>query len=54
MNQENDSNKPDSVYKRCPFFLKFRGEEAVHQNSAGLHFYRMLTKWNQPGAVMLG
>ena len=56
LNEENENNKPGTVYKRFRFFpsqqLEVEGEEAVHQYIAGLHFYRMMAKWTQPGAAI--
>ena len=56
INEENENKKPGAVYKRFRFFpsqqLEPEGEGAVHQYLAGLHFYRMLAKGAQPGAII--
>ena len=56
LNQENENNKPGTVYKRFRFFpshqVEVEGEEVFHQYIAGLHFYRMMAKWTQPGAII--
>lgn len=56
LNEENENNKPGTVYKRFRFFpsqqLEVEGAEVVHQYIAGLHFYRMMAKWTQPGAAI--
>merc|ERR1712032_703118 len=54
INQENENNKPGAVFDRFRQFpsqqFEVEGEEVVHQYIAGLHFYRMMAKWTQPGA----
>ena len=56
INEENENKKPGAVYKRFRFFpsqqLEPEGEGAIHQYLAGLHFYRMLAKGAQPGAII--
>ena len=56
LNQENKNNAQGAVFKKYSFFpsgkTELRSDELVHQYIAAFHFYRMLSKWTQPGAVI--
>ena len=56
LNQENENNKADAVYKKFSLFPSgyshLEGENKVQQHIAGFHFYRMMAKWSQPGSVI--
>ena len=56
LNQENENNSPGAVFQKYSFFpsrqTELRSDELVHQYIAAFHFYRMLSKWTLPGAVI--
>ena len=56
LNQENENNALGAVFKKYSFFpsgkTQPRSEEFFHQYVAAFQFYRMLSKWTQPGAVI--
>ena len=56
VNQENKNNAPGAAFQKYSFFpsrqTELRMDELVHQYVAAFHFYRMLSKWTQRGAVI--
>ena len=54
--QENENNAKGALFQKYSFFssgkTQPRSEEFFHQYIAAFHFYRMLSKWTQPGAVI--
>ena len=56
VNQENENNAPGAVFQKYSFFpsgqTELRSEEYFHQYIAAFHFYRMLSKWILPNAVI--
>ena len=56
VNQENENNAPGAVFQKYSFFpsgqTELRSDELVDQYIAAFHFYRMLSKWILPNAVI--
>ena len=56
LNQENKNNAQGAVFKKYSFFpsrqTELRSDEYFHQYIAAFHFYRMLSKWSLPNAVI--
>ena len=56
LSQENENNAPGAVFQKYSFFpsgkTQPRSEEFFHQYIAAFYFYRMLSKWSLPGAVI--
>ena len=56
LNQENENNAPGAVFQKYSFFPSWktqpRSEEFFHQYASAFYFYRMLSKWTEPGAVI--
>ena len=56
LNQENENNAPGAVFQKYSFFpsgkAELRSDEYFHQYIAAFHFFRMLSKWILPNAVI--
>ena len=52
LNQENENNKADAVYKKFSLFPSGYSDLEGDQHIAGFLFYRTMAKWSQPGSVI--